>query len=295
MNVKKAVIPVAGKGTRFLPATKNIPKEMIPLVDRPMIHYVVEEAVRSGIESIIFVTARGKSSIEDYFDREMELESFLTSQKKEIECKMIHDIGTMIAVSSVRQKQQKGLGHAVLCARELVGNEPFAVLLGDDLVIGANPATRQLIDVFNGQQASGVIGVMEVPREDTAKYGIVAGDFIDNKNCTLKMTKMVEKPKPHEAPTLLATPGRYVFSPKIFDYLEKIPLGVGGEYQLTDAINLMAQDLGVFAHKFQGDRFDTGNVDAYLEATVEFALRSPRYSNTMKKVILDRINKYEIR
>lgn len=294
MKVKKAVIPVAGKGTRFLPATKNIPKEMIPLIDRPMIHYVVEEAVKSGIESIIFVTSKGKSSIEDYFDREIELESFLINQKKEIEFKLIQDIGTMISVSSVRQKEQLGLGHAVLCARDLVGDEPFAVLLGDDLVIGPNPATKQLIDVFHHQQAEGVIGVMEVPREDTAKYGIVAGDFIDNKNCTLKMTKMVEKPKPQDAPTLLATPGRYVFSSKIFDYLQKIPRGVGGEYQLTDAINLMAQESSVFAHRFQGDRYDTGNVEAYLEATVEFALRHPKYSSAMKKIILERIQKYEI-
>ena len=294
-KVKKAVIPVAGKGTRFLPATKNIPKEMIPLIDRPMIHYVVEEAVRSGIEKIIFVTSHGKSAIEDYFDRSYDLENYLIKNNKQKDFELVSAIGSMIEIITVRQKEQLGLGHAVLCAKDVIGDDTFAVLLGDDLVIGDNPATKQLMEVSASNEDCAVIGVMEVPKKDTNKYGIVDGTFLAGNSKTLRMNQMVEKPLPELAPTCLATPGRYVFPADIFSYLEKIPRGVGGEYQLTDAINLMAKERKVLAHKFIGDRFDTGNIEAHLEATVEFALRNPKYSDWMKKVIRDKARQYEIK
>lgn len=292
MKIKKAVIPVAGKGTRFLPATKQIPKEMIPLVDRPMIHYAVEEAVLSGIEEVILVTSTGKESIENYFDRNIELEAFLEKAGKTEELEKIKKIGTMIEVVTVRQKEQLGLGHAVLCAKSVVGNEPFAVILGDDLVLGENPVTRQLVQVCEERQTSNVIGVMEVPPEMTHKYGIVAGEFCDGTDKTLKMEKMIEKPKPEDAPTRLATPGRYILGPEIFECLETIPRGVGGEYQLTDAINKLAQESDVYAHVFEGERYDTGNVQSYLEASIEFALHHPQYKETMLKILKNKAEKY---
>lgn len=292
MKIKKAVIPVAGKGTRFLPATKQIPKEMIPLVDRPMIHYAVEEAVLSGIEEVILVTSTGKESIENYFDRNFELETFLEKAGKTQELEKIRNIGTMIDVVTVRQKEQLGLGHAVLCAKSVVGNEPFAVILGDDLVLGENPVTKQLQEVCQQRNSSHVIGVMEVPTEMTHKYGIVAGEFCEGTNKTLKMEKMVEKPRPEVAPTRLATPGRYILGPEIFDCLETIPRGVGGEYQLTDAINKLAQEERVYAHVFEGERYDTGNVPSYLEASIEFALHDPQYRETMLKILKNKAEKY---
>lgn len=292
MKIKKAVIPVAGKGTRFLPATKQIPKEMIPLVERPMIHYAVEEAVLSGIEEVILVTSTGKESIENYFDRNFELEAFLEKAGKYEELEKIKNIGTMIDVVTVRQKEQLGLGHAVLCAKSVVGNEPFAVILGDDLVLGDNPVTKQLLKVCSQRKTSNVIGVMEVAAEMTHKYGIVAGEFCEGDQKTLKMEKMVEKPTPQEAPTRLATPGRYILGPEIFECLETIPRGVGGEYQLTDAINKLAHDNEVYAHVFEGERYDTGNVPSYLEASIEFALHNPQYRETMLTILKNKAEKY---
>lgn len=294
MRIKKAVIPVAGKGTRFLPATKQLPKEMIPILGRPMIHYVVDEVVRSGIEQIIFVTASGKWSIEDYFDSNKELENFLEEKGKFEELKMCQNISDMIEVVSVRQKKPLGLGHAILCAQHVVGDDNFAVLLGDDIIIGEKAATKQLMDVSTRNSGVPVIGVMEVDREDTSKYGIVDGKFIDENKKTLKMEKMIEKPKPELAPTNLATPGRYILPSSIFDYLKKIKPGAGGEYQLTDAINLMCQDTDVFAHLFVGERFDTGSVEGHLNAIVDFAIKDPQYSETMKNIIKDMNKKYKI-
>jgi UTP--glucose-1-phosphate uridylyltransferase len=294
MKIRRAVIPVAGKGTRFLPATKQIPKEMIPIINLPMIHYVVEEAILSGIEQIIFVTSSGKYSIEDYFDRNLELEDFLFKHGKLKELETIQKIGKMVEVTSVRQKEQLGLGHAVLCAREIVGDDPFAVILGDEIIRGPNPVTKQLIAISEKQNGANVIGVMEIDPQETYKYGVVKGKYIDDFKKTMLMSEMVEKPKPEVAPSNLATPGRYIFTSEIFEALKVIPKGVGGEYQLTDAINLLASKSEVYAHIFEGQRFDTGSIEGYLNATVEFALMNKDSEQMMRNIILEKIKKYKI-
>jgi UTP--glucose-1-phosphate uridylyltransferase len=294
MKIRRAVIPVAGKGTRFLPATKEVPKEMIPIINLPMIHYVVEEAILSGIEQVVFITSSGKNAIEDYFDRKFDLEDFLIKNGKLKELELVQKIGKMVEVTSIRQKEQLGLGHAVLCAKDIVGNEPFAVILGDEIVRGPNPVTKQLIETSMKNNKASVIGVMEIDPQETYKYGIVKGNFVDDKKKTMRMTTMVEKPHPNDAPSNLATPGRYVFRPEIFDALKVIPKGVGGEYQLTDAINLLAREGEVYAHIFEGERFDTGNIEGYLNATVEFALMNPDSSEMMKKIIKEKAAKYKI-
>ena len=292
MKIKKAIIPIAGKGTRFLPATKEIAKEIIPIINVPMIHYVVQEAVDAGIEQIIFVTSSGKFSVEDYFDRNQELEAFLERNNKTKELELIRKIGSMVDVTAVRQKEQLGLGHAVLMAKNMVEGEPFAVLLGDDIVINPTPAIKQLMDVSLEKKGAPVIGVMEVPNEDTAKYGIVKGEVVNTR--TLRMTGMVEKPKPHEAPTNLATPGRYILTPEIFDILEKIPRGAGNEYQLTDAINVLCQKKNVYAYRFEGERYDTGNIHGYLDATIDFALKDPEIKDKFIASLKNRFNKHGI-
>ncbi len=294
MKIKKAVIPVAGKGTRFLPATKEIPKEMIPILDRPMIHYAVEEAVLAGIEQIIFVTSSGKESIENYFDRNAPLESFLLSQGKVELCEKIQKIGSMVEVLTVRQKEQLGLGHAVLCAKNLIGNESFAVILGDDLVLSEKPVTKQLIEASEKNFEKSVIGVIEVPQNETSRYGIIDGQLLEGESKTFLMRKMIEKPLPEVAPSNLATPGRYVLTPEIFDFLEKIPRGINGEYQLTDAINLLAQNDKVYAHLFSGDRFDTGQISGHLNAVVHFALRSEETKEIMSQIIRNAIREYNL-
>lgn len=292
MKIKKAVIPVAGKGTRFLPATKEIPKEMIPLVDRPMIHYAVQEAISSGIEQIVFVTSSGKESIERYFDRNIELETFLEKSGKLAELELVKNIGNMVEIITVKQKEQLGLGHAVLCSREVIGQDSFAVILGDDLVISKEPVTKQLAGAMKRFSFENIIGVMEVPNKDTAKYGIVDGDWLDSEKTSLRMKSMIEKPAPEQAPTNLATPGRYIFSSEIFDCLAQIKRGVGGEYQLTDAIALLANKGSVMAHKFAGDRFDTGNIPAYLEATIEFAMANEATRPIMLNLLAEKSRKY---
>ncbi|WP_408098302.1 UTP--glucose-1-phosphate uridylyltransferase GalU [Peredibacter sp. HCB2-198] len=292
MKIRKAIIPIAGKGTRFLPATKQIAKEIIPIINVPMIHYIVQEAVEAGIEQIIFVTSSGKFSVEDYFDRNQELEAFLERNNKMKELDLIRKIGSMVDVTSVRQKEQLGLGHAVLCAKNMIGDEPFAILLGDDIVINDKPAIKQLMDVSLVNNGAPVIGVMEVPKQDTPKYGIVKGEIVDEK--TLRMTGMVEKPKPEDAPTNLATPGRYILTPKIFSILEKIPRGAGNEYQLTDAINVLCQSQDVFAYRFDGERYDTGNVHGYLDATIDFALKDPEIRDTFLASLKSRLVKHGI-
>ena len=294
MKIRRAVIPVAGKGTRFLPATKQTPKEMIPIINLPMIHYVVEEAILSGIEQVIFITSSGKHAIEDYFDRNFELEDFLIKNGKIKELELIQKIGNMVEVTSIRQKEQLGLGHAVLCARELVGNEPFAVILGDEIVRGPHPVTKQLIEIAQKNNNANVIGVMEIDPLETYKYGVVKGEFIPGSKKTLRMNTMVEKPKPADAPSNLATPGRYIFRPEIFDALKVIPKGVGGEYQLTDAINLLARESEVYAYIFDGDRFDTGNIEGYLNATIEFALMNKDSEAMMRRLIKEKVAKYKI-
>lgn len=293
MKIKKAVIPVAGKGTRFLPASKNTPKEMMPILGVPMIQYVVEEAVRSGIEQIIFITSYGKETIIDYFDRNMELETFLKDKGKEASYQVVKHVGTMVEVVAVRQKQQLGLGHAILCAQSAIGDGPFAVLLGDDIVLGDIPATRQLADISEKNNMCSVVGVMRVSDREVSSYGIVEGEKQQDDRI-LTITKMVEKPKSSETQSRLATPGRYIFTKEIFDYLKIIPRGAGGEYQLTDAINLMAKEKKVLSYLFRGDRFDTGTIENHLVATIEFALKDPKYRDIIKEKMPEWSKKYEI-
>lgn len=292
MKIRKAIIPIAGKGTRFLPATKEIAKEIIPIINVPMIHYIVQEACEAGIEQVIFVTASGKFAVEDYFDRNQELEAFLERNNKMKELELIRKIGSMVDVTSVRQKEQLGLGHAVLCAKNMIGDEPFAILLGDDIVINKDPAIKQLMDVSLVNNGAPVIGVMEVPKNETNKYGIVKGDIVNEK--TIRMTGMVEKPKPEDAPTNLATPGRYILTPDIFAILENIPRGAGNEYQLTDAINVLCQERDVFAYRFEGERYDTGNVHGYLDATIDFALKDPEIRDKFLSSLKGRLVKHGI-
>jgi UTP--glucose-1-phosphate uridylyltransferase len=275
-KVRKAVLPAAGLGTRFLPATKAQPKEMLNVVDKPQIQYVVEECVASGIEHIIIVTGRGKSSIEDHFDVSPELEHFLETKGKHEELKIVRHISDLVQVSYTRQKEPLGLGHAVLVARDLVGDEPFAVLLGDVLIPGENPATRQLVNVYEAT-GIGAIAVEEVPREKTHLYGIVGGEaapqgpFGDR---LLRIRELVEKPKPDEAPSNLSITGRYVLPPAIFDCLERTKPGAGGEIQLTDAMKILAKEQGLWAYIYEGISYDAGDKLGFLIATVELALQN---------------------
>lgn len=269
MRVRKAVIPAAGLGTRFLPATKAQPKEMLPVVDKPVIQYVVEEAVAAGIESVLLVTGRGKDAIENHFDVSSELESFLASKGKTEELRQVRDIASMVEVTYIRQKEALGLGHAVLCAKTWVGSEPFAVFLGDDIVVSEEPCIRQMLRVFESTGCS-VLGVMDVPRPDTRKYGIVAGDAVDAR--TLKITDIVEKPLPEKAPSTTAVIGRYIFTPEIFEELEKTRADASGEIQLTNGIRSLLARQAVYAYRFEGRRFDAGDRLGFLQATVEMAL-----------------------
>lgn len=289
MKIRKAIIPVAGKGTRFLPATKQIPKEMLPIINRPMIDFAVEEAIKSGIEQIIFVTASGKETIENYFDRNFELESFLEKKGQSAALELVRNIGSKVDIYTVRQKEQLGLGHAVACARPLIQkDEAFAIILADDLVLNAKPVTAQLIEVAEKFPGSSVIGVMEIPREEAFKYGIVGGKFVDQAERILRMETMVEKPNPAAAPSNLATPGRYILTSSIFEYLERIAQDAGGEYQLTDAIRLYLKDQPTYAYRFDGVRYDTGSIPGYLRATIDFALADSATKDIMTKLITEK-------
>ena len=246
---------------------------MIPIIDRPMIHYVVEEAVASGIEQVIFVLSPGKKIIEDYFNRNLDLENFLTRNGREDDYKIVRDIADMVEVTSVIQEKQLGLGHAILCAEDVVGKDHFAVLLGDEIIVSpGKTATGQLIDAFTHHEDTSIIGVREIPKEDTHRYGIVEGKNGPYGKSFL-MAGMVERPSPENAPSNLASPGRYIFSTEIFKYLKKIERGIKGEYQLTDAINVMAKTEKVYAHLVEGERYDTGNILGHLDAVVSFALQ----------------------
>ncbi len=271
-RIRKAVFPAAGLGTRFLPATKAQPKEMLPLVDKPIIQYVVEEAVASGIESIIIVTGRGKTAIEDHFDVAYELEQLLERRRKLDLLKEVRSISDMIDVSYVRQKEPLGLGHAILMARDLVGDEPFAVFLGDDVIDATTPVMRQMIGVYQKHRGP-IVAVERVSRARTSDYGIVAarpaGDHL------YQVTDLVEKPSPEEAPSDLAIIGRYILTPDIFVHLEKTAAGRGGEIQLTDALRSLLRRRKIYAYRFSGLRYDTGDKLGFLKATVEFALRRP--------------------
>jgi UTP--glucose-1-phosphate uridylyltransferase len=273
-RVRKAVLPAAGLGTRFLPATKAQPKEMLPVVDKPLIQYAVEECVASGIENIIIVTGRGKNAIEDHFDVSPELEHFLEEHGRQDQAELVRHISQLVRFSYTRQKEPLGLGHAVLVARDMVGDEPFAVLLGDVIMAGPQPVTRQLIEVYEAT-GIGAIAVMPVEREQAELYGIVdAAPEPTDKN-RLRIRDLVEKPKPEEAPSNLAVTGRYVLPPEIFDYLEGTTPGRGGEIQLTDALRQLARDRGLWACITNGRVYDAGDKLGFLQATVELALENP--------------------
>lgn len=269
-KVRKAIIPAAGLGTRFLPATKAMPKEMLPIVDKPTIQYIVEEAIQSGIEDIIIVTGKGKRSIEDHFDHAVELEQNLISKEKYDMLEEVRSIANMVDIHYIRQKEPKGLGHAVWCARNFIGDEPFAVLLGDDIVQADTPCLRQLIQEYN-RTLSSVIGVKRVPDSETHRYGII--DPIESYDRCFQVRNFVEKPKPGTAPSNLAIIGRYIFTPEIFLFLEKQEIGAGGEIQLTDAIQRLNEIQRVFAYEFDGQRYDVGEKLGFIETTIEFALQ----------------------
>ena len=273
MRVRKAVFPAAGWGTRFLPATKAQPKEMLPLVDKPVIQYAVEEAVEAGVEQVIIITSSQKRAIEDHFDINVELEQLL-EERGDIEMlRQIRAISDLAQISYVRQKEQLGLGHAVLVAKELVGHEPFAVILSDDVVVGERPCIGQLIHAYEETHSS-VVAVMEVPHEQTCRYGVIDGTAVGASDSRLyKVSRLVEKPEPADAPSDLAIIGRYVLTPKIFEKLEQTPRGAGGEIQLTDAIEALMQEQDVYAYAFDGVRYDAGTTMGWLEASVELALQ----------------------
>jgi len=273
MRVRKAVFPAAGWGTRFLPATKAQPKEMLPLVDKPVIQYAVEEAVEAGIEQVIIVTSSQKRAIEDHFDISAELEQLLEARGDIEMLRQIRAISDLAQISYVRQKEQLGLGHAVLMAKDLVGHEPFAVILSDDVVVGGRPCIGQLIHAYQ-QTHSSVVAVMEVPPEDTSRYGMIAGASAGSEDPRLyKVSGLVEKPEPADAPSNLAIIGRYVLTPKIFEKLEQTPRGAGGEIQLTDAIEALMKEQDVYGYAFDGVRYDAGTTMGWLRASVELALQ----------------------
>ena len=272
-KVTKAVIPAAGLGTRFLPATKACPKEMLPIVDKPTIQYIIEEALASGIKDILIITGHNKRSIEDHFDYNPELELNLREHGKDELLALVKEIGD-INLHYIRQKEPKGLGHAILCAKSFVGDEPFAVLLGDDVVYNEEkPCLQQLLDVYDATGAS-VLGCQIVPQEKVSSYGIVASEATEDARI-FKVNDMVEKPVVEEAPSRLAVLGRYVITPEIFAILEQTAPGRGGEIQLTDALKVLAQEQSMYAYDFVGHRYDVGDKQGYLEATVEYALRRP--------------------
>ena len=279
MGVRKAVIPAAGLGTRFLPATKAVPKEMLPIVDIPTIQYVVDEAIASGIEHVILVTGRGKDSIVDHFDRSPELEQFLAEKGKDDLLAMVRDIAEKVEVIAIRQKEPRGLGHAVLAARPAVGDEPFAVLLGDDIFDADPPCTRQLIDVFEAH-AQAVIALLEVSEEQTAAYGVIKGTPLAAG--LHQIEGMVEKPAPGTAPSRLAIMGRYVLPPEIFPLIEQTPPGKGGEIQLTDALDRLRAAHGVIGCAFRGTRYDAGDKFGYLQANLEYALKRPELAAKLR-------------
>lgn len=270
MQVKKAIIPAAGLGTRFLPATKAQPKEMLPIVDKPTLQYIIEEAVASGIEEILIITGRNKQSIEDHFDKSIELEMELEKKGKNDLLEMIQRISDMVNIHYIRQKEPKGLGHAIHCAKSFIGDEPFAVLLGDDIVDAETPCLAQMISVFNEYKTT-VLGVQEVPESEVNKYGIIDGKWIEDR--IYKVKGLIEKPAVDEAPTNIAILGRYIISPQIFPILENTPPGKNGEIQLTDALRTLVDQEAMYAYIFEGKRYDVGDKMGFLQATVEFALK----------------------
>ncbi|MFW2368111.1 MAG: UTP--glucose-1-phosphate uridylyltransferase GalU [Desulforhopalus sp.] len=284
MKVRKAVIPVAGLGTRFLPATKAIPKEMLTIVDRPTIQYIVEEVVASGIEQVIFVTSEGKSAIANHFDYNFHLDSVLKEKNKTILGEELNNISNLIDVISVRQKKPLGLGHAIWTARHVVGNEPFMVLLGDDLVLSDTPCARQLLDLFEDVGES-IVAIQRVSTEETHQYGIVEGERNGRDN-TFRVTRMVEKPAPGTTDSDMAIIGRYILMPEIFTILDTTTPGHGGEIQLTDALLALTKKREMYAYEFEGRRFDAGDKLGYLKAIIAYGLRHPGLGEQLKDYLL---------
>ncbi|WP_122641328.1 UTP--glucose-1-phosphate uridylyltransferase GalU [Romboutsia sp. Marseille-P6047] len=289
-TVRKAIIPAAGLGTRFLPATKSQPKEMLPIVDKPTLQYIIEEAIESGIEEILIVTGRSKKSIEDHFDRSVELELELEQKGKKEMLKMVQDISNMVNIHYIRQKEPKGLGHAIHCAKSFIGDEPFAVLLGDDIVDAEVPCLKQLINTYDEYKTS-VLGVQEVAKEDTNKYGILDVKHIEDR--VYKVKDMVEKPNVEDAPSNIAILGRYIITPEIFNILENQEPGKGGEIQLTDALQTLATKEAIYAYNFEGRRYDVGDKLGFLEATVDFALKRPELRDDFMEFLKIKTNLLE--
>jgi len=290
-KVRKAVIPAAGLGTRFLPATKSQPKEMVPVIDKPTIQYVVEEAVGAGITDILVITGRGKRAIEDHFDRNFELEFYLEQGKKNEELEQVQAISEMADIHYIRQRDPLGLGHAVSVARQHVGSEPFAVLLGDDIMVDDSRLLRSMLDVYDRYGRS-VVAVLEVPREDIRNYGCVTPELMEEN--LVRIRSIVEKPKPEDAPSNLAVIGRYVFTPEIFDALDRITPGAGGELQLTDAISLLLQTQTVFGYAFETGRYDIGKKIDFLRATVELALDRADLGDEFRSFLADLVQRRRI-
>lgn len=280
-KIKKAIIPAAGLGTRFLPATKAMPKEMLPILDKPTIQYIVEEASKAGIEDIIIVTGKHKRAIEDHFDNQRELEMVLENKGKADLLEKVQYSTDLANIFYVRQKEQKGLGHAIHTAKQFIGNEPFAVLLGDDIVESDTPAIKQLMDVYE-ETGHSVIGVQEVPESDTHRYGVI--DPSAKEGSRYEVRQFVEKPKQGTAPSNLAIMGRYVLTPEIFDYLETQQEGAGNEIQLTDAIERMNSKQQVYAYDFEGNRYDVGEKLGFVKTTIEYALKDPEMSQDLKEI-----------
>ncbi len=290
-KVRKAVIPAAGLGTRFLPATKSQPKEMLPVIDKPTIQYVIEEAVRAGITDILIITGRGKRAIEDHFDRNFELEFYLEQGKKDDLLEQVQSVSEMADIHYIRQRDPLGLGHAISVARQHVGSEPFAVLLGDDIMVDDARLLRSMLGVYERYGRS-VIAVMEVPREDISSYGCISPDDVEEN--LVRVGAIVEKPKPEEAPSNLAVIGRYVFTPEIFEALDRITPGAGGELQLTDAIGLLLETQTVFGLTFDSGRYDIGKKIDFLRATVELALDRPDLGTEFKAFLADLVQRRKI-
>ncbi|REK69272.1 UTP--glucose-1-phosphate uridylyltransferase GalU [Paenibacillus paeoniae] len=291
MKVRKAIIPAAGLGTRFLPATKAMPKEMLPIVDKPTIQYIVEEAVESGIEDIIIVTGKGKRAIEDHFDNSFELEQSLLEKGKLELLSEVQKSSKMVDIHYIRQKEAKGLGHAIWCARKFIGNEPFAVLLGDDIVQAEKPCLKQMIEQYDRYKSS-IIGVQRVSQEEVSRYGIVAGKEIHER--LYSVNELVEKPKVEEAPSDIAIMGRYILSPKIFGILELQKPGAGGEIQLTDAIAELNRSEAVYAYNFKGTRYDVGEKFGFIKTTIEMALQNPSLNKELLNYLEDLLRNHRL-
>ncbi len=288
MKVRKAIIPAAGLGTRFLPATKATPKEMIPIVDKPTIQYIVEEAAAAGIEDILIISGRNKRAIEDHFDKSYELEEELRRKGKQELLSSVEEISSIANIHYIRQKEAKGLGHAIYCAKSFIGDEPFAVLLGDDIVDSKTPCIKQLMDVYNEYRTT-ILGVQKVPLPDVSKYGIIAGNQIDER--VYKVKGLVEKPEVDQSPSNIAMLGRYIISPRIFEFLEKATPGKGGEIWLTDALQQLMDCEAMYAYDFEGDRFDVGDRIGFLKATVEFALKREELNDDFSAFLKDRVER----